>query len=325
MAKLATEITNGKDGEVGTGEWGRNMMDRMGDKVRMQPQAHAEMLKMLNGVIGVEETAEVLRTLKSGKRVGSDKRANEGWKAAAAADEFATLVAEMWNEVWDEVYQPSEWMKNLVGLLYKGKGPVEFFGNYRGLTFSQHIVKAYEEMLKRRMTKFMEALKLYQDAQYGGRQGRSPVHAIIMSVLVLAGRRRTVIIVTDLAKAFPSTKWDAVVVGYFKMGVCGKMLRMICKMLQGMTSQVEVGNETSTEYQVVAGLVEGRVMCPMSFCVTVSELSSLLAEAGRGLKANGEVVTIVQFIDDNKIFCDDMDSAHRALDVLDKDAHMRGA
>ena len=66
-------------------------------------------------------------------------------------------------------------------------------------------------------------------------------------------------------------------------------------------------------------------MCPMSFCVTVSELSSLLAEAGCGINANGEMVTIVQFIDDNKIFCDDMDGAQRALDVLDKDAHMRGA
>ena len=79
------------------------------------------------------------------------------------------------------------------------------------------------------------------------------------------------VIVTDLAKAFPSTKWEAVLMGYFMTGVCGKMLRMICKMLRGMTSQVEVGSATSAEYQVVAGLVEGRAMCPMSFYVTVSE------------------------------------------------------
>ena len=222
MAELAKEITNGRDGEEDTGEWGIDMKERMGEIIQRQPQAHAEMLKMLNDVIGVEETTEVLKTLKSGKRVGSDKRANEGWKAAAEAEEFAELVSKMWNEVWDAAYQPSEWMKNLVGLLYKGKGPVEIFGNYRGLTFSQHIVKAYEEVLKRRMTKFMEALKLYPDAQYGGRRGRSPVHAIIMSALVLAGRSRTVIIVTDLAKAFPLRNGKRCWLGISKWGYVGR-------------------------------------------------------------------------------------------------------
>ena len=95
MAKLAKEITSGRDGEAGTEKWGTDMTDRMGEVVQRRPQAHAEMLKMLNDVIGEEETAEVLKTLKSGKRVGSDKRANEGWKAAAEAEEFVTLVTEM--------------------------------------------------------------------------------------------------------------------------------------------------------------------------------------------------------------------------------------
>jgi hypothetical protein len=268
------------------------------------------MLEMPNGAIGPEETAAVLRGLAAGKRAGADKRANEGRRAAAESEAFVVLVAKVWDGVWATAYQPSEWMLNLAGLLYKGKGPSDLFGNYRaGLTFSQHIVKAYEALLAKRLTTFFEVLKLFPDSQYGGRRGRSPIHALVLGALVMAGRRRTVVIVTDLAKAFPSTRWAAVLMGYFMAGMCGKMLRMLCGMLKGMESQVEVGSETSHVYQqVVAGLVEveGRVLCPMSFCVTVSELSCLLAEEGCGVTVNGEKVSILQFIDDNKICAENM-------------------
>jgi hypothetical protein len=325
LEKLADEISGAAPGACGRTMWGLDKIALMGPQIRSQRAKHEEMLEMLNGAIGPEETAAVLRSLTAGKRVGADKRANEGWRAAAESEKFVVLVAKVWEGVWTTAYQPSEWMLNLVGLLYKGKGPSDLFGNYRGLTFSQHIVKAYETLLAKRLTTFFEVLKLFPDSQYGGRRGRSPIHALVLGALVMAGRRRTVVIVTDLAKAFPSTRWASVLMGYFMAGVCGKMLRMLCVMLKGMESQVEVGSETSHVYQVVAGLVEGRVLCPMSFCVTVSELSCLLAEEGCGVTVNGEKVSILQFIDDNKIYAENMAMAQKACDVLDKDAHTRGA
>jgi hypothetical protein len=296
--------------------WGLDKVEMMGPKVQAQRKKHEAMLEMLNGAIGPAETAAVLRSLPAGKRVGADRRANEGWRAAAESEAFVKLVAKVWDDVWTTSYQPSEWLLNLVGLLYKGKGKSDLFGNYRGLTFSQHIVKAYETLLMRRMTRFFEVLKLFPDSQYGGRRVRSPIHALILGALVMAGRKRIVVIVTDLAKAFPSTRWAAVLMGYFMAGVCGKMLRMVCEMLEGMMSQVEVGSEKSHVYDVVAGLVEGRVMCPMSFCVTVSELSCLLAEAGCGVTVNGVQVSILQFIDDNKIYAENMAMAQRACEMF---------
>ena len=140
--------------------------------------------------------------------------------------------------------------------------------NYRGITLVSCFSKIFTGVLNQRLTDWAENNDISSDSQFGFRRGRSTtdavfvLHSVIQKVLSEKGRLYCAFV--DLKKAF-----DSVYLWYklYKIGINGKMLKIIKDMYNQVKACVRGCNSYSDFFELAIGLKQGEVISPLLFFI----------------------------------------------------------
>ena len=97
----------------------------------------------------LQEVREVMKRMKNNRASGVSKVSIDMVKAGG--EECLTWMTELMKAVWEEENIPKDWSKSLVVPIFKKKGDVLEWGNYRGIKLLEHGIKLFERVLERRI------------------------------------------------------------------------------------------------------------------------------------------------------------------------------
>jgi hypothetical protein len=71
---------------------------------------------------------------------------------------------------------PDEWRRNILVLIFKNKGDIQSYTNYRGIKLMSHTMKLWERVIEHRLRK----LTTVSTNQFGFIPGRSTMEVIFL-------------------------------------------------------------------------------------------------------------------------------------------------
>jgi sorting nexin-29 len=163
-----------------------------------------------------------------------------------------------------------------------------------------------------------------EDEQGGFRVHRACDEQFFALHTLLRSRKQrgkdTYLMFVDFKKAFDSVPRDKLMEKLLKVGVDGKVLRVIRSLYQGHSARVRVDGQTSRPFDISVGVKQGCVMSTELFKVFVNDLIGRLkaADAGAGVQAEGDAwsVSCLMFADDLVMMSETQQGLQTLADVL---------
>ncbi len=87
--------------------------------------------------------------MKNNKMVGSDDIPIEAWKCIGKVGN--TWLTNLFNLIMKTKKMFEQWRKSILIPLYKNKGNIQIFSNYRGIKLMSHTIKLWERIIERRL------------------------------------------------------------------------------------------------------------------------------------------------------------------------------
>ena len=218
----------------------------------------------------MEEVKEAVGKLGNGKAVGVDNVCGELLKLGLSENSailkcFHNIVVA----VWQQEVVPQEWKDAIITMLFKKGDPYEC-GNYRGISLGAHAGKVVLKVVAMRLNAYCEWRKIFLEAQYGFRVGRSTdgMIYVVRGVQELAREKDLPLFMCfiDLQKAYDSVDRSLLWKVLARYGVPAKLISIIRQFHDGMRACVRLDSgETSEWFAVEQGLRQGCVIAPDLF------------------------------------------------------------
>ena len=166
------------------------------------------------------------------------------------------------------------WTKAIILPVFK-KGNVNEVKNYRGISLISNLGKLFTSVLNQRLLKWSQCNDVITDAQFGFRPGYGTVDAIFVlnSIIsqTLNNKKRLYCAFVDFQTAFDSINRCKLWYKLSKIGIKGKMLRIIHNMYSNVKSCVTVRGFNSEYFKSSLGLMQGEVLSPILFSLYVND------------------------------------------------------
>ena len=192
--------------------------------------------------------------------------------------EFSYMLAELFNKCPKESCFLDCWKVSLMAPLFKNVGESSATKNYRPVSLLSMVSKVFEKLVNNRIVDHQEKCGLFSDIQSGFRSSRSTAGLFTVASDRIArafnrsGAARAVSL--DASKAFGRV-WHA---GFLhkrrSYGILGHIFGLIFSFLSKTVRQLPVvldGN-SSQEYPVNAGVLQGSILGPTLFLLCINDL-----------------------------------------------------
>ena len=234
----------------------------------------------------VWEIKKIIAKLPSIRSSGHDNISNILLQDIIAS--IVDVLCVIFNKSLEQVEFPSMMKLAKVVPLYKGK---EHYleTNYRPILLLTTISKVLEKIVYQRIYSFLQNTGQLYENQYGFSEAHSCEHAIgkVVNGIVksLENNENSACVLRDLSKAFDTIEHTIILeklalygirgnaLSWFKSYLSGRSLRVKCRTVSSTTSQ------TSREYSVKYGTMQGSCLGPLIFLIFVNHLHLHLHDA----------------------------------------------
>jgi Reverse transcriptase (RNA-dependent DNA polymerase) len=120
------------------------------------------------------ELKEALKKMKTGKALGPDDIPIEVWRCLG--DIVIVWLTKLFNTIFRSNKMPDEWRRSILVPIFKNKGDIQSYTNYRGIKLMSHTMKLWERVIEHRLRKLTTVSK----NQFGFMRGRSIMEAIFL-------------------------------------------------------------------------------------------------------------------------------------------------
>ena len=220
-------------------------------------------------------------------------------------------------EIINLSFATGKYPKNLkiakVNPIYKGKGDICEFFNYRPISLLSNINKIFEKLVYSRVYSFLNLHNCIYELQFGFRANHSTNHALIS----LTENIREALdkgyfacgIFVDLQKAFDTVDHTILLDKLKHYGIRGKANEWFKSYLTDRRQHVSINGFVSENKIMNYGVPQGSVLGPLLFLLFIGDLDKEIGE---------EEGDVLKFVDDTKV----VKGVSRSEDVEDLQATM---
>ena len=237
-----------------------------------------------------------------------------------ASDILMSHILDIFNTILSSGFFPEQWMEGIIIPLFKKNDPNDV-NNYRGITLVSCLSKIFTSVINKRLVDWTESHNVISDAQFGFRKGRSTVDAIFVlnSIIseILNKNGRLFCAFIDYKKAFDSIYRNGLWYKLYRLGVNGKLLRIVRDMYSKVKARVKHCNTYSEMFECAIGLKQGEVMSPILFSLFLEDLELFLQNDGNaGISIDEICLILMLFADDMVIISQSVSDLQKRLDLL---------
>jgi hypothetical protein len=178
--------------------------------------------------------------------------------------------------------------------------------------------KVFERVLLARMAAYVEKHSILHENQNGFRAKRSCEQHVFALQQTLEHNPNALAVFVDVRKAYPTVFRDGLFLKLAQAGVTGDIWQTLRHMYQGLTSKVAVGAETSEEYGVENGLMEGAILSPFLYTLFIDGLARKLEASGYGCRLGRAWAGALYYADDLVLLANSHSEMQKMLRVLDE-------
>lgn len=247
------------------------------------------------------EVLNILRKINGSKGPGIDKIRPKDLKNHAF--ELTQVITKLINACIVHGEIPNLLKTAMVRPIFK-KGTKNNTNNYRPISILPAIEKILEEVLCRRVTKFLDKNNIIDCRQYGFQKGKS-VNQLLGKFASLVNQNLSksehcAVLFIDFTKAFDTIPHDKLLSSLEKVGIRGNCLKLFNSYLQSRKFAVRINDKVSKLQDVSFGVPQGSILGPLLFLIYSD-----------GLLKNIKTENIYAYADDIAIVV-----SHRTIDGM---------
>ena len=150
--------------------------------------------------------------------------------------------------------------------------------NYRPISFLSCLSKGLEKVIKNRFINFFEKHEIFYDFQYGFREKRCVMHALLDVITpaydAIEHNEFTALLLMDLRKAFDTVSYQILLQKLLHYGIRGPAYCFIESYLSNRQQFVSINNSASSLKSISIGVPQGSILGPLLFLIYVNDLTN---------------------------------------------------
>ena len=227
---------------------------------------------------------EAVKSLNRKKAIGTDQLPAE----VLQSEKSIFFLHRLFCVCFETGKIPKEWEYGLINPILKDSNsdkrePL----NYRGITITSSMYKAYCSILNKRLTSWVEANGIINDTQDGFRKNRSTMDHLSTLTSITENRKKMknprFVGFVDFKKAYDSIDKTLLWAKLDHVGVKGKMFSAIKSLYEQIKCCVRINGFHTEWFEVKTGLKQGGLLSPLLFNLYINDLESMLTQTGNGV------------------------------------------
>ena len=278
---------------------------------------------ILDSDISCTEVSNGIRNLKNGKAAGYDGIRSEMIKHVShyLLGFFSYLFTKMLQWGW----YPAAWVQSVVLPLYKGKGSKTDVNSYRGISLLPVLAKIFTHILNARLGRWLDEKGVTIEEQAGFRHGYSTVdNAFVMETLVsdrlCTRKNKLYACFFDFRKAFDSLPRAALWYKMHRIGIKGRLLRLLMDMYTKCSFVVRMSHERASEKTAsTSGVFQGCLLSPTLYRIFINDIVEFCSGASVYPDSpciRGRPVPALLYADDLVLFSESVEGLQRQIDKV---------
>ena len=219
-----------------------------------------------------DEIKSAISNLKQGKSHGEDGILNEYF--IEFQEYLLPLLSKLFNCILDTGFFPKSWSSSVIVPIFK-KGDNKNPDNYRGISLVSNMAKLFTSILNTRLLEWSKSNDIITDAQFGFKPncGRREAIFVLHSLIsnTISKSKRLYCAFIDFKKAFDSIDRSKLWIKLSKVGIQGKLLKVIKALYNNVKSCIVVEGQLSDYFCNTIGLMQGEVLSPILFNLYVND------------------------------------------------------
>ena len=284
------------------------------DKYEAYVESHPMKCDCKDYRISLEETFEAVMSLKNGKSADDDDISAEHLKNGPLI--LFVKLTSLFNVMLSHGFVPRQFRFGTIIPIIKDKnGDAGDVNNYRGITISPIISKAFERVLKNLFKNFLSS----SSYQFGFKGGSSTSHALFclqntIDYYIDHGSK-VYCSFLDASKAFDRLIHSGLYIKLIERNVPRVFLDILISWYTGLQCRVKWNNYHGSWFKISAGVRQGGILSPDFYNIYVDDLICKLRKSKIGCHISGIFAAALFYADDMCVLSPSLRGLQKLLDI----------